>query len=204
MIYDVRTYNLRPHTVPEAEQRLGKFHIESTNSSNLVASFHTDIGPLNQIIQIWKYQNLADREHAHSAPDIDDLIIDKRSETFAPFAISPEVMPGKVGPFFEMRTYAYADGDLPKMITAWEAALPGRLEWGPIVGVWHAEIAGINTLLHIWPYESLDARWELRKKIRETGLWPPLAFARKHGLPEYKLLAMENKIVVPSTFSPLQ
>ena len=202
MIYDVRTYNLRPHTVPEAEQRLGKSLLDSTR--NLAASFHTEIGPLNQIVQIWKFDELADRERVPAACGIDDLVIDERSDLFAPFAISPELTPRKVGPFFEMRTYTYASGDLPKMITAWEAALPGRLEWGPIVGVWHSQVEGANTLLHIWPYESLDARWQLRKKVRETGLWPPLAFARNHGLPEYKLLAMENKIVVPATFSPLQ
>jgi hypothetical protein len=44
----------------------------------------------------------------------------------------------------------------------------------------------------------------MRNKIRETGDWPPSAAAKKAGLPVYQLAMQENKIVMPSAFSPLQ
>jgi hypothetical protein len=207
MIYDVRTYDLRPHSVAEVEKRLGEAYERRTGGPELAASFHTEIGPLNQIVQIRPHASLEERASAEAAswfPDVGEFVVGERSQLFVPFAISPELRPGTVGPFFEVRTYRYADGDLPKIVAAWEVALPGRLEWGPMVGVWHSEGEGVNTLMHIWPYASLDARWELRAKIREAELWPPMAVARRHGLPGYKLLHMENKIVVPSAFSPLQ
>lgn len=212
MIYEVRTYRVRPHSVGEVERRLGEAYPDRSRFSPLAASFHSEIGPLNQVIQVWPYQDLAEREEVFSAvagaggwpPEIGDLITAESAEIFVPFAVSPEIRPGEMGPFFELRLYTYADGDLPKIVEAWEAALPERLKWGPLVVVCSAEVGGVNKLLHIWPYKSLDDRWELRKRVRETGMWPPLAAARKLGLPTYKLLHQENRIVMPSFFSPLQ
>jgi hypothetical protein len=208
MFYDVRTLDLRPHSVPEVERRLAAALEERRILSTLAACFHTEIGPLNQIVQIWEYEDLAERER-HLADDTaasgsGEFVIAERSEVFVPFAISPRITPGAPGPFFEIRTYTYADGDLPKIVTAWEAALPERLALGPLVVVGSSERGGVNKLLHIWPYRSLDERWELRRRIREAGAWPPLAVARKRGLAEYTLLHMENKIALPSVYSPLQ
>ncbi len=50
----------------------------------------------------------------------------------------------------------------------------------------------------------LDARSEARQKSLATGVWPPSVVAKKEGLPEVRLTAQENKILMPSAFSPLQ
>jgi len=119
-----------------------------------------------------------------------------------PFPMSPTLKPGKMGPFFEMRTYTLPPGDLPKIAQAWEKALPERLKLGPLCSVWYSELGGINKFMHIWPYPSLDARAEIRGKAQAAGVWPPSA--QKHGTPPYHLLHQENKILVPAAFSPLQ
>ena len=208
MIYDLRTFDLRPHATPDVERRLGEAYEERKRLSALAASFHSEIGPLNQVIQIWPYESIADQQRITGAaaniwpPDLGDHVIAETSEIFIPLQVSPAIAPGTIGPFFEMRRYTYSDGDLPNIERAWERALPLRLEFGPIVGVWHSD--STNTLIHIWPYESLDARMEIRRKVRDTGLWPPLAYARKHGLPGYRLVRMQNSILMPAVFSPLQ
>ena len=209
MIHEVRTYDVRPHSVPEVERRLEKACEEAIRRSDLVASFHTEIGPLNQVIQIWSYGDVAERERVRAGTSeagavIGEFVVQERTDDIVPFAISPDIKPGTVGPFFEVRTYRYADGDVPKIVRAWEAALPARLALGPLVLVGSSESGGVNTLLHIWPYRTLDERWELRRTLREAGVWPPLVVARRQGLPEYELLHMENKIVVPAAFSPLR
>ena len=86
----------------------------------------------------------------------------------------------------------------------WAKALPTRLQFGPVTAVWSAEMGYVNKFCHIWPYPTLDAREETRKKAQATGAWPPSAVAKKEGIPSYQLVAQENKIVVPSAFSPLQ
>jgi hypothetical protein len=205
MIYELRTYDLHPHAVPEAEKRITASH-ERGNLRELVACFHSEIGPLNQVTQILEHDG-SDEIAGNSRNvdhDLDDLVVSVSSELFTPFAISPRIEPANIGPFFEIRKYVYQAGELPKVIAAWEAALPARLPLGPLAAIWHSTDESRNTLVHIWPYASLDARMEIRRKARETGLWPPLAYCRRNGLPEYKLIRMENRIVMASEVSPLR
>ncbi len=47
MIYEVRTYTLRPGTVPEFEERYEKRLPTRLRHSKLGGFWHTDFGPLN-------------------------------------------------------------------------------------------------------------------------------------------------------------
>ena len=102
-------------------------------------------------------------------PKISEFIVNQQADIMIPFAISPELKPGKVGPYFEMRVYTYASGELPKLVKAWEKALPARLEFGPVTAVWYSELGGLNKFVHIWPYATLDARVETRRKAQAAG-----------------------------------
>ena len=168
---------------------------------------------MNQIIHIWPYKDIAERDRLRAEavkqgvwpPKIGEFVMQQQSEIFVPLSISPEVKPGKQGPFFEWRLYTLAGGaELPKLQAAWEAALPDRLKYGPVTAIWRSELGGLNKFLHIWPYKTLDERWETRNKIREAGVWPPSTVAKKKGLADYKLVFQENKICMPAAFSPLQ
>ncbi|MBI4207130.1 MAG: NIPSNAP family protein [Betaproteobacteria bacterium] len=212
MIYEVRTYDLKPHSLPEVEKRFGEAYEKRKKYSELAAFWHTEIGPLNQIIHVWPYKDLEERSRIRAAavkdgvwpPKTSEFMLSQRSDIMIPFAISPEIKPGKVGPYFEMRTYTYASGELPKIVKAWEKAIPARLQFGPVTAIWYSELGGLNKFVHIWPYPTLDARVETRKKAQAAGAWPPSVVVKKEGLEEYRLLAQENKIVMPSAFSPLQ
>jgi len=212
MIYEVRTYDIKPHSLPEVEKRFGEAYEKRKKYSELAAFWHTEIGPLNQIIHVWPYKDLEERGRIRAAavkdgvwpPKTGEFMLSMRSDIMIPFAFSPEIKPGKMGPYFEMRTYTYASGELPKFAQLWEKALPARLKIGPVCAVWYSELGGLNKFVHIWPYPTLDARNETRLKAQATGMWPPSAVAKKEGLPVYQLLAQENKILMPAAFSPLQ
>ena len=62
MIYEVRTYDLKPHAVGEVEKRFGEAYEHRKKLSPLAAFWHTEIGPLNQIIHVWPYKDMAERE----------------------------------------------------------------------------------------------------------------------------------------------
>ena len=212
MIYEVRTYDIKPHSLPEVEKRFGESYEKRKKYSELAAFWHTEIGPLNQIIHVWPYKDLEERGRIRAAavkdgvwpPKTGEFMLSMRSDIMIPFAFSPEIKPGKMGPYFEMRTYTYASGELPKFAQLWEKALPARLKIGPVCAVWYSELGGLNKFVHIWPYPTLDARNETRTRAQATGMWPPSAVAKKEGLPVYQLLAQENKILMPAAFSPLQ
>ena len=210
MIYEMRTYDLKPRSLAEVEKRFGEAYEKRKKYSELAAFWHTEIGPLNQIIHVWPYKDLEERARIRAAavkdgtwpPATSEFIVNMRSEIMVPFTISPELKPGKMGPYYEMRTYTYAAGDLQKLMQVWEKAVPARLQLSPLCAAWYSDLGGLNKFVHIWPYPSLNARNETRDKAQATGVWPPSA--KKQGLPEYHLVAQENKILLPSAFSPLQ
>ncbi|MBM3358159.1 MAG: NIPSNAP family protein [Betaproteobacteria bacterium] len=212
MIYEMRTYDLKPRALPEVEKRFGEAYEYRKKYSPLAAFWHTEIGPLNQVVHVWPYQDLEERAKIRAAavkdgnwpPKIAEFIVTQRSDIMIPFTISPEIKPGKMGPYFEMRTYTYLPGELPVIMKNWEAAIQVRLQFGPVCAIWYSELGGLNKFVHIWPYPTLDARVETRKKAMATGVWPPGTKAEKEGGRGYQLFAQENKILMPAAFSPLQ
>jgi hypothetical protein len=172
MIYEVRTYHVKPGSLPEVEKRFGEAYEKRKKLSEMAAFWHTEIGPLNQIVHIWPYKDLAERGRLRAEslkvegwpPKIGEFLLEQRTDIMIPFAISPELKPGKMGPYFEMRTYTYANGELPLIMKLWESALPERLKFGPICAAWYSELGGLNKFVHIWPYQTLNQRNEIRDK----------------------------------------
>jgi NIPSNAP len=63
MIVEMRTYTTQAGKVPaftKAYQELGE-HIQVPILGGLIGAFTTEIGPLNQVIHLWGYEDLADR-----------------------------------------------------------------------------------------------------------------------------------------------
>jgi len=212
MIYEFRTYDIKPGSLAEVEKRYGEAYEQRKKLSELFAFWHTEIGPLNQIIHVWAYKDLEERGRIRAEavkagswpPKIAEFLVSQKSEIFIPAPFCPQVTPGKLGPYFEMRTYTYAAGALSNVLENWGAALPGRMKFGKPCFVGYSELGSLNKWLHIWPYPSVDARNDVRDKARDAGIWPPSALASKEGRTSIPYVAQENKIVMPAKFSPLQ
>lgn len=205
MIYEVRTYDLQPRALPEVEKRFGEALPVRLKHSPLAAFFHTEIGPLNQIIHIWPYADLAERGKVREAaakesswpPNTREFLVNMTSEIFIPFPFSPEIKEGKLGPVFEWRSYIVKPGALAGVPDRWAPAIEARTKLSPLVVCMHTELGGLNKYVHIWAYESLNHREEVRKEARDTGVWPPPGGGDA-------LVSQENKIVLAAGFSPLQ
>src|SRR5262245_9030810 len=186
MLYEIRTYGVQPHSVPEVEKRFGEAYEARKKYSELAAFWHTEIGPLNQIIHVWGYKDLAERDKVRAAavkdgawpPKIAEFIMSQQSDILVPFSFAPEIKPGKMGPYFEIRTYTYMGGELPVIQKTWAAALPQRRKFGPIVTCGSTDLGAISKFIHIWPYKSLDERIKMREDIRKTGNCRPRSSRR--------------------------
>jgi len=55
MIYEIRTYGLTVGSLAEVEKRYAEAYEHRKKYSELTGFFHTEIGPLNEIIHIWGY-----------------------------------------------------------------------------------------------------------------------------------------------------
>ena len=61
MIYEVRTYTLKPGGVPQFEANFAEALPHREKYSKLAAFWHTELGPLNQVIHVWPYADLDER-----------------------------------------------------------------------------------------------------------------------------------------------
>jgi len=205
MIYEIRTYQIKPGSLGEVEKRFGAAYESRKKYSPLAAFLHTEIGPLNEIVHIWPYKDAADRARVRGEaskdtnwpPKIQEFIVKMNSEVLVPFPFLPEILPGKQGPVFELRYYNIKPGTLPDLMKRWEPAIPARVKLSPLVTAGNVDFGEANGFIHIWGYESMDQRMAVRAKARETGVWPPPGGGDG-------LIAQRNKILLPASFSPLQ
>jgi NIPSNAP len=205
MIYEIRTYQLKPGSVAEVEKRFGEGYEYRKKYSPLAAFWHTEIGPLNEVVHVWPYADHAERARIRAEaaqepnwpPKIQEFILHMDSEILVPFPFIPDLLPGKMGPIFEMRYYNIKPGTLPDLKKRWESKIAERIKLSPIVVAGHVEHGDANGFIHIWAYPSLDQRAAIRNKAREMGVWPPPGGGDT-------LLAQRNKILLPSAFSPVQ
>ncbi len=205
MIYEIRTYNLRPGTLPEVLDLFGE-RMEHRNKYSAPAAFwYTEIGPLNQIVHVWPYENAEERDRVRAAaqkdpnwpPPIGKFLVDMESEIFVPFPGTPAFEPGDHGPVYELRSYIAKPGTIPALIKVWDKNIEPRAARSPALAALYSDTGRLNKFVHLWPYKSLDERLEIRAKALADGVWPPA-----EGLD--LLVSMENKILLPAPFSPMQ
>lgn len=206
MVIEVRTYTLKPGSVPEFEKRFGEKLPDRVKLSPLAALWHTEVGPLNEVTHVWPYDSLSQRAEVRGAaiksgvwpPNNGDLIVSMQSEIYMAAPFSPALTPREVGPLFEIRTYTLAPGALPGMMERWAAKIDERVKLSPLVGAWYSELGGLNKWVHIWAYKDLAERQRIRAEAVAKGVWPPGGAAS--GL----VIRQENKLVMPAACSPLR
>jgi hypothetical protein len=208
MIYEIRTYTLRTGAVAEFEERFAKRKPLREKHSKLGGMWHTEFGPLNQVIHVWPYENLQQRTAVRDAmakdaelsalPGGRDLIVSQEADIMipAPFMQPLESRNFGTGNVYEMRIYTYMPGEIPKVLEAWGKAVPGREKLSPLVVCGSTELGGLNKFIHVWVYKDLNERVRIREESRKGGQWPPQAGVRPQR--------QENKVLIPAAFSPLR
>ena len=205
MIYEVRTYTLKPGTVDQFEKNFAEALPYRQKHSKLGAFWHTDIGPLNQVIHVWPYEDLNERtkvraaaaKETHWPPRSDGAILDMQSEIFIPAPFMRPMGNQALGNVYEMRSYTFQPGSMPQVIQRWTECIPYREEYSPLAAGMYTELGGLNKWVHIWPYKDLNERNKIRAEASKSDHWPP---GKLGPLP---MVRQENKILVPAAFSPM-
>ncbi len=81
MFYELRTYRLKVGALPaytKLVQHAG-LDIQKRHLGQLIGYFSTDIGVLNQIVHLWAFDSLDDRDRRRSA-----LLMDPQWQNFLP------------------------------------------------------------------------------------------------------------------------
>jgi NIPSNAP len=206
MIYEIRTYTLRPRATEEVEKRWGAAYPARAKYSPICGFFHTEFGPLNEVISIWPYADLNERARLRAEankdpgwpPEIAEFILNQKVEILVPFSFAPEWTPGNDGPYYELRQYTFRAGTQGHVMKNWEASLPTRMQFSKPALLGAIEMGPTaNSFIHLWSYKSMEERDRVRSGAGATGKWPPA------GGKEY-YLAQANKLLMPAAFSPAQ
>ena len=204
MIHEIRTYDLKPRGVPEFLAKTGAMVEGRTKYTPIGGFFYTEVGPLNQVVHIWPYNDMNHRSETRAKvvedgvwpPDNANVILNMQSDIYYPAPFMRPLGPLKVGPLFELRIYKYGQGDIPKVVNAWSDAIEAREKLSPLVGAWYTDVGSLNRWAHLWAYESFEHRMAVRSEGQAKGVWPP-----KSGVSP---LAQESKLMWAADFSPIQ
>jgi len=209
MIYEVRTYTLRPGTVAEFEERYAKRLALREKHSKLGAFWHTEVGPLNQVIHVYPYDDLQHRTAVRDAlakdtartqiPSGREFVVAQEAEMMnpAPFMHPLGSRNYGTGNVYEMRTYTYAPGDIAKVLDGWGKAIEAREKFSPLAACWTSELGGLNKFVHTWVYKDLTERARVREESRKPGSqWPAQTGVRP--------IRQENKLLISAPFSPVR
>jgi len=204
MIYEFRTYDLKPRSLPQYDSILqNSLAAGRLDHSPLFGYFYSEFGQLNQALHIWPYQDLQERTEVRDQvlgvdswpPPTGELLAAQNTEIYFPAPFNDESITGDQGPFYELRTYSYATGDIPKVIDAWSNAIDERRKHSAFIGAWFTELGTLNRWAHMWAYKSLEQRAEVRADMIARKIWP----APGGPVP----LTQSNKLYLPFSFSPL-
>lgn len=205
MIYDLRTYLLRPRSAPEFAKRMEASLQHREKFSPLGGYWTTEVGTLNEVVHIWPYDSIAHAETVRAEltanpdktwpPRGEDIILEMRSEYLASTRLMQDwAGPKRLGELYELRVYTYKAGTIDKVVEEWGKMLPRREKHSPVAGVW-TSAQGSNKLYHLWPYKSMDERAKARTESVASGDWPP-------DTGEW-MLGQANKLLIPASFSPM-
>lgn len=206
MTYNVTILTLRPGTQGPALKEI-KTQVTGDRpalSGELLACWYSDIGALNRVLLLHRAasadQALADRGKLVLAEDpfgLKDAITQLHTDTFHLLPFLTGIDSATKGPVFEVRTYETRAGGMGPTVELWRKALPERIKLSPLLAGLYSVSGVAARFMHIWPYESLEARGRVRAKAVADGVWPPV------GGPAH-LQVMQSDIYLPAEFSPLR
>ncbi|MBM3649464.1 MAG: NIPSNAP family protein [Alphaproteobacteria bacterium] len=206
MIFEMRTYLMKPGSIPKVEELFGAALPARAKLSPLAGFWHTEVGTLNQIIHIWPYDNIGERDRIRAEalragiwpPKIADNIVEMESKILHPAPFSPNFQPAEHGTIYEFRTYTYNPGAIPKVMEAWAPLVKARSAISPLIFAGFSDIGALNQWVHVWAYKNMADRETRRAQAMKPGLWPP---PRPEGV---TLLKQESIFAAPAAFSPLR
>jgi hypothetical protein len=101
----------------------------------------------------------------------------------------------------EERIYRIQAGRLPEYLAKYQEMgleLQKRV-LGNLIGYFTTDIGPLSTLVHLWGYESLDERAARRAALANESAWQDYL-----RVCTPLIVDMENRILLPTAFSPIR
>lgn len=211
MIYELRTYTLKQGTAPDVVKAASTVstEIRKNDYGKLEGYWLTEIGPLNQVMHLWSYADLNERQrlrvelskNARWNSDYIPLVRPNliRQEIRLLNGVVGPVAPARTPNVYELRNYRTKPGAVRQWADLFTKALEVREKYSRIVGLWLTEAGQPNEVCHIWAYADLNTRAAARAESSKDPGWQ--AFLKAGGP---LLEEMHSTIMMPAPHSPLK
>ena len=211
MIHELRTYTLAPGKQAEYLKLSGDLSrkIRGDDYGKLEGFFSTEFGTLNQLVHLWSYADLNERERLRMAlgrnerwireyvPQIRPLLVTQENKILS--EVLPLQPPADTGNIYELRWYRTHATRAGEWLELFKAIMPTREKYMRRVGLWQTQMGQLNEAVHLWVYKDLNERAAARSKALADPEWQ--AFLGK-ALP--LLLNMQSVVLIPTPVSPMK
>jgi hypothetical protein len=211
MINELRTYTLVPGSLPQylkLTAEVGR-KVRGDRYGKLEAFWSTEFGTLNQVVHLWTYPDLNERERLRGelaknddwtkgyVPQIRPFILAQSNKMLS--QVLPLTPPADAGHVYELRWYRAQVGRVGEWLGYFKEIMPTREKYSKNVGVWQTEAGQLNEAVHLWAYRDLNERAAIRAKVLQDPAWQ--AFLAKSAP---CLAEMNSVILIPAAHSPMK
>ncbi len=210
MIYELRTSTVKQRSLSEVVNAAGMSRdIRKDSYGKLEGCWQTEIGPLNQVMELWSYQDLNQRARLLAELNTNSRWSSEYMPRLRPHLIRQEIRllnevrapkgPVETPNIYEFRNYRTIPGGVARWLQLFTAVLEVREKYTWMVGLWATEAPQVDEVCHMWAYSDLNARLAARSAMQKDPGWQ--AFLRNStGLLE----ELHSTVMLPAPHSPLQ
>lgn len=182
---------------------------KTNNKAELVASFRVEIGGnQDQFIHIWRYHDgYRQTSSMHKLMRSDELLVKmnkdqmkdlrkRESQFMMSFSFWDHPKPQVHNTFFELRSYVLKPGTMIEWANGWSKGIQHR---DNAVAGFFSQIGQLYQVHHIWRYEDL----QVRKDVREQA-WRKPGWDECVSITVPNIVYLNSKWLSPNTFSPIR
>ena len=211
MIHELRTYTFHPgkiNTYLQIARDVGR-PVRGQDYGIDLGYWTSEFGSLNQIWHLWQYESMEERARLRDALGKNERWTKEYVANIRPLIARQDIRflnlvsgvnkPEKEGGFYELRMYRFVPGTAATLARNYREILPVREKYSRNIGLWTGEAPQPNEFLHMWNYQSLDARAKARAALFQDPDW--LAFVAKGA---GTIAEMNNVLLLPTDYSPMK
>ena len=175
-----------------------------------VCSMQNIVGETWKFTHIWEYKGYAGydktseiarntKEYLDFRAALAKLVNRQTNSLHQEFAYLNTIPPQTLGGIFEKRTYSIKPGSLLEWSELWQDGLIARKQVMRPVGAYFSQVGPLNTVTHIWNFDSFAQRKAARDKCWEIEGW---ADVTHKTVP--LVVTMDSEVMKALDFSPIR
>lgn len=213
-VYEMQIHAVQPKDMQEYLEQYEKYVKlidKKKTGAELAGSWTVEIGDQDEAIHLWKYPGgypvlnnatqiyRTDQDFIEYRINRNKMLRSRKNQILLAFSFWGDVQPRQGKWIYELRSYTLKPGTMIEWGNNWAKGIKSRLANDEPVAGFFAQIGSLYNVHHIWAYESLQSRKEVREAAWRRPGWDECV---AHTVPLIR--HMNARILIPTPFSPLQ